>query len=94
MYDNTLVSFENSFYEGPLEVQDIRGNQDALACITIDGYPLDDSIPGRTVARIWLTKHGDIIVDFHDYAYALCDRVKELVDDSRQRLLKDFEELQ
>ena len=80
MYD--LVDFENSYGD----VED--GNE----FICIDGYPADENAEGEVVAKVWKTKHGDIIVDWHDNGYRLNKQVLELIEDSKRQLIGEGSE--
>ena len=88
MQDKRLVSFENDFYETEADLR--AGNPDAIAAITVDGYPEDKSESGSVVCRIWLTRHGDVIVDAHDTMYMDDPTVRNLIDESKDQLLRDF----
>ena len=79
-----LVYFENSYWED----YTIEGNEDALASIFIDGFPEDENESGEVVVKVWITKHKDIIVDWHNNAYRMNDTVLELIEDSK-RLLRN-----
>ena len=56
-----LISFKNSFKQDFKQQE--AGENDALASITIDGFPVDEDGEGSVVAVVLLTKHGDIVVD-------------------------------
>lgn len=79
-----LVYFDNSYWE------DFSTNkeEDALGCICIDGFPHDEDASGEVVAKVWITKHKDIIVDWHNNGYRMNETVLELIEDSK-RLLKN-----
>lgn len=79
-----LVYFNNSFWED----FEINKEEDALGCISIDGFPYDEDASGEVVARVWITKHKDIIVDWHNNGYRMNETVLELIEDSK-RLLKN-----
>ena len=83
-----LVSFENTFFE----YFENEPDNPALACCSIDGYPADENLPGAVVARVWITKHGDIIVDWHDNGYRLNKHVTNLIEDSRVALKQHYAE--
>ena len=84
-----LVSFENHFFEDTQTLKD--SNPDALASITIDGYPEDINASGEVVAVVYITQHGDIITSWHDNAYSLNEYVLELVEDSKKTLIDYFD---
>ena len=79
-----LVFFENNYWED----YTVEENEDALASIYIDGFPEDANESGEVVAKVWITKHKDIIVDWHNNAYRMNDTVLELIEDSK-RLLRN-----
>jgi len=86
MNEPKLVCFENNYIEYG---EDLRDNPDALAAVFIDGYPRDENAEGEVVAVVWLTKHGDIITDFHDNAYRLVPEVEKLVENSKE-ILREY----
>lgn len=73
-----LVHFENTFFE----YFENETATDALACCTIDGHPADENLPGAVVTRIWLTKHGGFIIDWHDNGYRLNNHVNNLIKET------------
>lgn len=79
-----LVTFGNNHNQ--VFNQQSSNEEDALASITIDGYPEDENEEGRVVAVVWLTKHGDIIVDWHDNGYRMNANVLALIKESREKL--------
>lgn len=79
-----LVFFENQYWED----YTVEENEDALASIFIDGFPEEANESGEVVAKVWITKHKDIIVDWHNNAYRMNDTVLELIEDSK-RLLRN-----
>lgn len=84
-----LVSFENTFFE-------YFGNEsedDAFACCSIDGHPADENESGCVVARVWITKHGDIITDWHENGYRLNDTVLNLIAETKTALRTAYEEV-
>jgi hypothetical protein len=83
-----LVDFENNFYEEFTEYPD----EDAFACLTIDGYPLNEEESGEIVARVWITRSGDIIVDWHDNGYRMNETVLNLINESKQILKEQYKE--
>ena len=85
--ESKLVSFENTFSEFGCGVE-----EDAFGYITIDGYPEDEDQPGEVVAHVWITKHGDIVVDWHDNCYRENDWVLELIEDSKRTLREEYQE--
>lgn len=81
-----LVYFKNGYWEE----YSIEKNEDALACVYIDGYPEDENESGEVVVAVWITKHKDIIVDWHNNAYRMNDTVLELIEDSKAFLINEF----
>ena len=80
-----LVYFENNY------VNDYRNNPDEsednrVFDITIDGYPEDENEEGEVVAVLILTKHNDIIVEWHDNMYRMNQNVLDLVEESKKIL--------
>lgn len=71
----------------------IQTDDDALARIYIDGYPLDEAKDGTVIATVTLSKSRDIIVDWHHNAYRLNTDVKELIKESI-KYLKDYDNWQ
>lgn len=70
-----LVSFENNFVS-------VDGQEhDAIASVSIDGYPADGET-GSVVCEVFITKKGDIVVSWHDNGYLLNEDVKGLVNES------------
>ena len=83
MQEKEFTYFENNYWcrfnEGEAE--------DAKDVIYIDGFPEDDG-EGAVVAKVWLTRHNDIIVDWHDCRYQNYATVLELIEEAKQRLLE------
>lgn len=79
-----LVKFENSYLE--TEESFILDEGEAFAAISIDGYPANEDEDGEVVAKVWCTKHGDIIIDWHDNGYRLNAEVIELINKSKETL--------
>lgn len=82
MRSDKLVSFENTFFETENELRD--ENPDAVAKISIDGYPADENRAGRTVCELFITKHGDIVTAWRERRYK--DDIAELVEASKAEL--------
>ena len=74
------VYFENTY----MSVDD-NGND----FITIDGYPEDDNAEGTVIAVVFCTPHKDIVVDYHHNEYRGNTIVNELIEQSKQILLKE-----
>lgn len=86
MLDKTY--FENTYIQNENDL--VYDNPDAIACITIDGYSSkdDDDDEGEVIAELYLTKHGDIIISWHDNAYGSNDAMKEIIAESKKMLKK------
>lgn len=84
-----LVYFENSYWEDYTVVEN-RDSEDVLMSISIDGFPEDDSKSGEVIAKVWLTKHRDIVVDWHNNMYRMNDTVLKLVEDSKKVLKRGY----
>lgn len=66
---------------------------DIFESVTIDGYPAeeDDEHPGEVVAVVYITTHGDILVDWHLNGYRLNEEVLSLIKDSKELLRGDYQ---
>ena len=84
-----LVYFENSYLEDYTVVEN-RDSEDVLMSISIDGFPEDDNKSGEVIAKVWLTKHKDIVVDWHNNMYRMNDTVLKLVEDSKKVLKRGY----
>ena len=84
-----FVWFDNSYWEDYSEFR-IRGNEDELGCIFIDGFPEDENESGEVIAKVWITKHKDIIVDWRYIEYESNNIVIELIVDSKNRLREGY----
>jgi len=52
---------------GPAVENGANGDHDLLAAVSIDAWKsADDNEEGEVLANVFLTAHGDMIVDFHD----------------------------
>jgi hypothetical protein len=47
-------------------------------------------LSGEVVAMVWITKHKDIIVDWHNNGYRLNETVLELIEDSKKELRERY----
>ena len=83
-----LVSFENTFYQDALQLED--DNPDAFGCITIDGYPEDDDASGAVVAQVFITTKGQLITAWSRNDLRLNKSVLELIADAKRRLMEDW----
>ena len=85
---NECVSFENSYVQNSLELgEDAEG---ALACVTIDGYPEDETEEGCVICEIYLTKTREFIISWHHNGYRLNEQVRELIEESKDLLLTQY----
>ena len=60
----------------------ITDNDDKLREIYIDGYPEDPNEEGTVIATVVLTKHRDLIINWHDNGYKMNDTVNNLIQES------------
>lgn len=60
------AEIRNNYFESGSDVdRNLEG--DVLATISIDAWKtMDDNEEGRVIARVLLSNHGDILVDYHD----------------------------
>lgn len=84
-----LVYFENQYWED-YTVEPNKDSEDALASIFIDGFPEDENESGEVVATVWITKHKDIVVDWHNNMYRMNDTVLELIESSKRLLRNSY----
>lgn len=82
-----LVHFENTFHE---YFNHDTPDNDAFGCITIDGHPADENQSGEVIARVWISNHGDIIVDWHENGYRMNDIVLNLIEESKEILKQNY----
>lgn len=70
------------------EMQHIDANphegDDAVMKCYIDGYPAGDDATGTVIACVTLTRHGDVVVDWHHNGYRMEPAVLELIENARQ----------
>ena len=85
MKEKEFTYFENNYWCGFKEGE----AEDAKDVIYIDGFPEDDG-EGAVVVKVWLTKHNDIIVDWHDCRYQENSTVLELIEETKQKLLESI----
>lgn len=79
-----LVYFNNDYTQ--TEKDFLRDEGNIVAAITIDGYPADENAEGEVVATIYITAHGDYVVDWRRREYQNEQRVQELVESSKRFL--------
>ena len=60
---------------------------DLLAAVTIDGWRTGcDAEQGTVIATVILTKHGDVVTDFHDNGVRLDTKVLSAIKEAKQTL--------
>ena len=99
MQDRKLVEFENTYMQGAEELA-LRAKGDdlsgAIASVTIDGYPAEtdggEDDAGRVVCIVWMTTDGKFIVDWPESGYGHEEKVRELIEDAKKKLLEAFGE--
>lgn len=87
--DVKCVDFTNEYVEESWKNQE----DDALLKVNIDGYPADETKEGTVIAKVILTKHKDVVVDWHRNDYRLNDQVKALVEESKIMVLQQYDEI-
>ena len=70
-----------------------RASSPLLAAVSIDAWETgDDDEEGRVVANVLLSRHGDIIVDFHDNGVRMDQQVLEHIAEAKAELRRIWEE--
>lgn len=70
-----------------------RASGPLLAAVSIDAWETgDDDEEGRVVANVLLSRHGDIIVDFHDNGVRMDQQVLEHIAEAKAELRRIWEE--
>ena len=70
-----------------------RAGDPLLAAVSIDAWETgDDDEEGRVVANVLLSRHGDIIVDFHDNGVRMDQQVLEHIAEAKTDLRRIWEE--
>lgn len=60
---------------------------DLLAAITIDGWGTDcDAEQGTVIAMVFLTRHGDVVTDFHDNGARMDTGVLSAIKEAKKTL--------
>ena len=67
----------------------INDEGDKLREIFIDGYPEDPNESGGVVATVIMTKHRDVIIDWHDNGYRMNETVNNLIRESSVMIKDD-----
>jgi hypothetical protein len=57
-------------------------DDDKLREVYIDGYPENPDEEGTVIAKVILTKHRDVIIDWHHNGYRMNETVKNLIRES------------
>ena len=81
---------EFTYFENSTEMG--KEDMDALASITIDGFPPDEDKEGGVVAEVILTKRRSIVVSWHHNGYRGNKQVQELIEDSRAKLIQYWDD--
>lgn len=89
-YEPKLVSFEGTFLQTKEDFANDESS-DMLARITIDGYP-DPKVSdqGQVVVTATVTRHGDVVVDWHHNGYRMNEAVLEKLEAAKSRLREVF----
>lgn len=64
-------------------------NDDAVMKCYVDGYPADENAAGTVIACVSLTRHGDMVVDWHHNGYRMEPSVLELINDAKNLLSEE-----
>lgn len=83
------MTYENTYFHFGPENIDKSIKSDYKAAVTIDAYPDDDNESGHVVAEVFLTKHDDIIIAWHDNGERMNESVIALIKDATTQL-KEF----
>lgn len=68
---------------------------DILASVSIDAWKTeDDNEEGRVIACVLLSKHGDILVDYHDNVARGNEMAQEAISEAKEQLREYFMEQQ
>lgn len=89
-YEPELVSFEGTYQQDKNDLA--NDSPDMLSRITIDGYPTDENAPGQVVVTATVTRHGDIVVDWHHNGYRMNEAVLKELEAAKARLRELFAE--
>lgn len=82
----------NNFFESGAEIREEDG--DVLAKISIDAWKTnDENEDGAVIACVLLSKHGDVLVDYHDHVARLDEVAQEAIAEAKQQLRDYFLEL-
>ena len=79
-----LVSFDDTFEENQADLADECG--DAVAAISIDGYPSSEDCQGAVVCKLYVTRHGDMFTHWNLREYKDDEQVEALVEQAKARL--------
>lgn len=84
-----FIWFDNSYWEDFTEYDEIK-NEDVLGCIFVDGFPEDVDESGEVIAKVYITKHKDIVIDWRYHEYKRNNTVLELIEDSKRILRNGY----
>lgn len=77
------VVFTNNYMEETANEME----NDTIARICIDGFPEGELAEGAVIATVAITKHEDIVVDWHLNSYRMNNQVLDLIDESKSMLM-------
>ena len=80
------AEIRNNYFESGSDVdRNLEG--DVLATISIDAWKtMDDNEEGRVIARVLLSNHGDILVDYHDNVARVDTAAQEAIAEAKKEL--------
>ena len=68
---------------------------DMLASISIDAWKTaDENEQGNVIARVILSKHGDVLVDYHDSLARMDEMAQEKISEAKSQLRDYYLEIQ
>lgn len=78
---------------GPAVENGANGDHDLLAAVSIDAWKsADDNEEGEVLANVFLTAHGDMIVDFHDNGVRMHQPVLDHIRAAEETLKQIWQE--
>lgn len=83
------AEIRNNYVWGPAVESDIAYPEsgDMLATVTVDGWQTaHDDEDGTVIADVILTRHGDIVVDFHDNGARMDAQVLTYISEAKAQL--------
>lgn len=80
------AEIRNNYFESGSDVdRNLEG--DVLATISIDAWKtMDDNEEGRVIARVLLSNHGDVLVDYHDNVARVDTAAQEAITEAKKEL--------